>query len=450
MPATGGARRLAGREKERIITTLRSKAERAVLGGILQHPERIPEVLTLIKPQDMDTDRHRKIFDGLVEGYNAGEVVDELSGANYLLEKGALDDADDAVAVTSLVSEAPLQVSLMLHVEQVADNAARRRIAAGTTRLSQAYREGMSVETLTELAQEIVDSATAVSDQDMRRIGHTIDDLLETISMRADGAAEDRIETGFPDLDHTLNGGLKPGQLAIVAARPGVGKSTLALDIMRHMSITHNQPSLLFSLEMTEDEVQERALSAEAQVPINQLKTGHVPQDGWERIKVAREKFSDAPLWVDDSPELTMLDITAKAKLAVRQHGIRMIAVDYLQLLRSGSKEESRQQEVSNFSRSLKLLAKSCQVPVVAIAQLNREVAKRGDDALPKASDLRESGSLEQDADVIVLINRPDAESRDHERAGEADLIVAKNRGGATGTVTVAQQLHYSRFTPMA
>lgn len=450
MQVPGEARRLAGREKERIITTLRSKAERAVLGGILQHPERIPEVLTLIKPQDMDTDRHRKIFDGLVEGYNSGEVVDELSGANYLLEKGSLDDADDAVAVTSLVSEAPLQVSLMLHVEQVADNAARRRIAAGTTRLSQAHREGMSVETLTELAQEIVDSVTAVNDQDMRRIGQTIDDLLDTIAMRADGATEDRIETGFPDLDHTLNGGLKPGQLVIVAARPGVGKSTLALDIMRHMSIAHGRPSLLFSLEMTEDEVQERALSAEAQVPINQLKTGHVPQDGWERIKVAREKFSDAPLWVDDSPELTMLDITAKSKLAVRQHGIRMIVVDYLQLLRSGSKEESRQQEVSNFSRSLKLLAKSCGVPVVAIAQLNREVAKRGDDALPKSSDLRESGSLEQDADVIVLINRPDAESRDHERAGEADLIVAKNRGGATGTVTVAQQLHYSRFTPMA
>lgn len=432
------------------MTTLRSKAERAVLGGILQHPERIPEVLTLIKPQDMDTDRHRAIFNGLVEGYNAGEVVDELSGANYLLEKGALDNADDAVAATSLVSEAPLQVSLMMHVEQVADNAARRRIAAGTTRLSQAHQEGVPVETLTELAQEIVDSATAVNGQDMRRIGHTIDELLETISMRADGATEDRIETGFPDLDNTLNGGLKPGQLVIVAARPGVGKSTLALDIMRHMSITHDHPSLLFSLEMTEDEVQERAMSAEAQVPINQLKTGHVPQDSWDRIRVAREKFSDAPLWVDDSPELTMLDITAKAKLAVRQHGIRMIVVDYLQLLRSGSKEESRQQEVSNFSRSLKLLAKSCQVPVVAIAQLNREVEKRGDEAVPKASDLRESGSLEMDADLVLLINRPDAQNKDHERAGEADIIVAKNRGGATGTVTVAQQLHYSRFTPMA
>ena len=128
----------------------------------------------------------------------------------------------------------------------------------------------------------------------------------------------------------------------------------------------------------------------------------------------------------------------------------RSIAVDYLQLLRSGSKEESRQQEVSNFSRSLKLLAKSCGVPVIAIAQLNREVEKRGDDALPKASDLRESGSLAMDADVLLLINRPDSQNRDHERAGEADIIVAKNRGGATGTVTVSQQLHYSRFTPMA
>lgn len=225
--------------------------------------------------------------------------------------------------------------------------------------------------------------------------------------------------------------------------------STLALDIMREMSIRRGEPSLLFSLEMTEDEVQERALSAEAQVKIGCVKSGNMSEAEWTRVAAARDTITEAPLWVDDNPELTMVDITAKAKLAVRHHGVRLIAIDYLQLLKSGAKEESRQQEVSSFSRQIKLLAKSCQVPVIAIAQLNRGVENRGDDATPKPSDLRESGSLEQDADLVLLINRPDAQNKDHERAGEADIIVAKNRGGATGTVTVASQLHYSRFTAM-
>ena len=251
--------------------------------------------------------------------------------------------------------------------------------------------------------------------------------------------------TGFTELDD-LTGGLKGGQMVIVAARPGLGKSTIATDFMRHASITNGIPTLMFSLEMSKEEITERIISAESGVYTQNLKKGCMSDSDWGRAAKAVERLDNAPLYIADSPELTMVDIAAKARLMQAQHGVKMIVVDYLQLLTSGKKSESRQQEVSDFSRQLKLLAKSLDVPIIAVAQLNRGVEMRGEDALPKASDLRESGSLEQDADIILLIHRPDAQNCDHARAGEADLIVAKHRGGNVGVIPLAHELHISRF----
>jgi replicative DNA helicase len=322
-------------------------------------------------------------------------------------------------------------------------------LSAGLTRAQQAYREGAPIEDLQQLVDEIAELSADVPSAETHRIGETLDELFDEIEARGSGAIPDAVPTGFPDLDRKLNGGFKPGQMIIVAARPGVGKSTLAVDVMRNMTIRAGLPALLFSLEMSEAEVQERVVSAEAQVLITDLRTGRVDDAGWEKIGPARDALQDAPLYVDDSPELTMVEIAAKTKLAVKRHGVKLMAVDYLQLLRLGGKADSRQEEVSSISRQLKLLAKSCKIPVIAIAQLNRGVEQRGDDATPRPSDLRESGSLEQDADVVIMIHRPDVLNKDHARAGEADLIVAKHRGGDTGTVTVASQLHYSRFVSM-
>ena len=438
-PRTGGAN----------IDPLKYRAERAVIGGCLRTPGIIPETLTNATPDDFGNAVYRGFFDALVAGYNAGKVTDEISGSNWVMEQGLLGNSALLDAWGDIIREAPLPATVPGHAQHVRENAIRRRLEQAEQKFHDAHREGRSLSELRQYAQELVDAGEDDAATDARRIGDTLDQLLDEISARGDGEMPDFIPTGFRDLDELLNGGLKPGQMVIVAARPGVGKSTLALDIMREMSIRRGEPSLLFSLEMTEDEVQERALSAESQVKIGCVKSGNMSEQEWGRVAAARDTLTEAPLWVDDNPELTMVDITAKAKLAVRHHGVRLIAIDYLQLLKSGAKEESRQQEVSSFSRQIKLLAKSCQVPVIAIAQLNRGVEQRGDDATPKPSDLRESGSLEQDADLVMLINRPDAQNKDHERAGEADIIVAKNRGGATGTVTVANQLHYSRFTPM-
>jgi replicative DNA helicase len=225
--------------------------------------------------------------------------------------------------------------------------------------------------------------------------------------------------------------------------------STLGLDMARSCSVTHGMTSVIFSLEMSRTEITMRLLSAEARIRLADMRSGRVSDDDWTRLARRMGEISEAPLFIDDSPNMTMMEIRAKARRLKQRHDLRLIVIDYMQLMTSGKKVESRQQEVSEFSRHLKLLAKELEVPVVTISQLNRGPEQRTDKK-PMLADLRESGSLEQDADMVMLIHRPDAWERDDPRAGEADLILAKHRNGPTTTVTVAHQLHYSRFANMA
>ncbi|MPY98814.1 MAG: replicative DNA helicase [Actinophytocola sp.] len=225
--------------------------------------------------------------------------------------------------------------------------------------------------------------------------------------------------------------------------------STLGMDFVRSCSIKHGMSSVIFSLEMSRTEIVMRLLSAEAKIRLQDMRGGRMTDDDWTRLARRMSEISEAPLFIDDSPNMTMMEIRAKARRLKQRHDLQLIVVDYMQLMTSGKKVESRQQEVSEFSRQLKLLAKELEVPLVAISQLNRGPEQRTDKR-PMLSDLRESGSLEQDADIVLLINRPDASERDDPRAGEADLILAKHRAGPTSTVTVAHQLHYSRFADLA
>jgi replicative DNA helicase len=225
--------------------------------------------------------------------------------------------------------------------------------------------------------------------------------------------------------------------------------STLGLDLARAASIKHGLTSAIFSLEMSQIEIVMRLLSAEASVPLNHIRNGKMSDEDWQRIAKKMGDVAEAPLFIDDSPNLTMMEIRAKARRLRQRHELKLIIIDYLQLLTSGKKVESRQVEVSEFSRQLKLLAKELEVPVVALAQLNRGPETRGGDKKPMLSDLRESGSLEQDADMVILLNRPDIYDKESERAGEADFDVAKHRNGPTKTITVAFQGHYSRFIDM-
>jgi replicative DNA helicase len=256
------------------------------------------------------------------------------------------------------------------------------------------------------------------------------------------------VPTGFADLD-TLTNGLHPGQMVVIAARPAIGKSTLALDLARAAAIKHRLATVMFSLEMSRNEITMRLLSAEARVPLQAMRTGQLGEDDWTRLARRMSEVVDAPLFIDDSPNMSMMEIRAKCRRLKQRHDLRMVIVDYLQLMTSPRRVENRQQEVSEMSRSLKLLAKEVDVPVVAISQLNRGPEQRNDKR-PLLSDLRESGSIEQDSDVVILLHREDAYERESPRAGEADMIIAKHRNGPTTTVTVAFQGHYSRFVDMA
>jgi replicative DNA helicase len=256
------------------------------------------------------------------------------------------------------------------------------------------------------------------------------------------------VPTGFADLDKLTNG-LHPGQMIVVAARPAIGKSTLGIDIARSASIKHGLTSAIFSLEMSRNEIAMRLLSAEASIALNHLRSGTMSDADWQKLARKMSAVSEAPLFIDDSPNMTMMEIRAKCRRLKQRHDLRLVIIDYLQLMSSGKKVESRQQEVSEFSRALKLLAKELEVPVIAISQLNRGPEQRTDKR-PMMSDLRESGSIEQDADMVILLHREDAYERESPRAGEADFILAKHRNGPTANITVAFQGHYSRFVDMA
>ena len=225
--------------------------------------------------------------------------------------------------------------------------------------------------------------------------------------------------------------------------------STLALDVARHAAVKHHLASVIFSLEMSKTEITMRLLSAEAGIRLSHMRAGTMGEQDWQKIVRRMTEISDAPLFIDDSPNMTMMEIRAKARRLKQRNDLKLIVVDYLQLMTSGKKVESRQQEVSEFSRQMKLLAKELEVPVIALSQLNRGPEQRTDKR-PMLSDLRESGSLEQDADMVILVHRPDAWEADDPRAGEADLIIAKHRNGPTATIAVAHQLHYSRFADLA
>jgi replicative DNA helicase len=255
------------------------------------------------------------------------------------------------------------------------------------------------------------------------------------------------VPTGFQELD-SLTNGLHKGQLVLIAARPALGKSTLALDLARSAAIKNKLPTIVFSLEMGKAEIAMRLLSAETSIPLQKMRKGQIEAKDWTTIASTRGRIESAPLYIVDSPNMTLVEIRAKCRRLKQRIGLQLIVIDYLQLMTSGKRVESRQQEVSEFSRALKLLAKELQVPVVALSQLNRGPEQRAD-RKPQLSDLRESGSLEQDADLVILLHRESAYERDNPRAGEADLIVAKHRNGPTDTVVVGFQGHYSRFADM-
>ncbi len=431
------------------------QAEQSVLGGMLLSKDAIADVVDVLGPSDFYRPAHQIVYDTILNLFGHGEPADPVTVSAELTRNGQLARAGGSPYLHTLISAVPTAANAGFYAEIVAERATLRRLVEAGTRIVQlgygaADGSGGDVDDVVDRAQaEIYDVTERRTSEDYVRLEHLLQgtmDEIDAISTR--GGQHIGVPTGFSELDRITNG-LHAGQMVIVAARPALGKSTLALDFARACSIKNGMTSAIFSLEMSKAEITMRLLSAEAKVPLSHMRAGTMTDDNWAKLARRMGEVADAPLYIDDSPNLTMMEIRAKARRLKQRHDLRLIIVDYLQLMTSGKRVENRQVEVSDFSRSLKLLAKELGVPVVALSQLNRGPEQRTDKK-PMLSDLRESGSLEQDADLVVLLHREDAYERESPRAGEADLILAKHRNGPTGVVTVAFQGHYSRFVDMA
>jgi replicative DNA helicase len=426
-------------------------AEQCVLGGMMLSKDAISDVLDVIKAHDYYRPAHQIVHEVVLDLYGRGEPADAVTVAAELTRNGNIARVGGAPYLHTLIASVPTAANAGYYARIVRERAILRRLVEVGTRIVQLGYAGDGD------ADELVDRAEAeiygVTDrrvsEDYLPLSEIMPGALDEIeAIGSRGGSLAGVPTGFGDLDALLNG-LHAGQMIVIAARPAMGKSALALDIARAASVRSGLTSVLFSLEMSRNEITMRLLSAEARVPLQAMRTGQLGEDDWTRLARRMSEVVDAPLFIDDSPNMSMVEIRSKCRRLKQRHDLKLVIVDYLQLMSSPKRVENRQQEVSDLSRSLKLLAKELQVPVVALAQLNRGPELRSDKR-PLLADLRESGSIEQDSDVVILLHREDVYEPESPRAGEADLIVAKHRNGPTATVTVAFQGHYSRFVDMA
>jgi replicative DNA helicase len=426
-------------------------AEQSVLGSMLISKDAIADVVEAVRGTDFYRPAHEIVYDAIIDLYGRGEPADPVTVAAELQRRGELQRIGGAPYLHTLSANVPIAANAGYYAEIVREKAILRRLVEAGTKIVQiGYAGEGQVDDVVDAAQaevyKVTDRRASEDYAPLKDIMEGVLDEIEAIGNREAGLYG--VPTGFVDLDDLTNG-LHGGQMVIIAARPAVGKSTLALDLCRAASIHNNLTSVFFSLEMTRSEITMRLLSAEAKVPLNHIRNGNMKDDDWTKLARKMGEVSSAPMFIDDSPNMTMMEIRAKARRLKQRHDLKLIVIDYMQLMSSGKKVESRQLEVSEFSRQIKLLAKELEVPVVALSQLNRGPEQRSDKR-PMMSDLRESGSLEQDADMVILLHREDVYEKESPRAGEADLIVAKHRNGPTAEIVVSFQGHYSRFVDMA
>jgi replicative DNA helicase len=425
------------------------EAEESVLGAMMLSPEAIADVVEVLQPDDFYRSANGRIFEALRGLYAKGEPVDIVTGVEVLKRQGILDDVGGPLYLRDLVDQVPTPASAQHYARIVSQTALLRRlIGAAADIMDMAYSAPSDPEGVADDAeQRIYDVARREARDEVAVLRELVDQAmidLENIQNRE--AAYTGLPTGFRDLD-TLTSGLQPGNLIVIAARPGVGKSSFVTNVARNVAVS-SEPVALFSLEMSRWEIGMRLLCAEARVPWDRIRNKRVVAEDWSRVVQAAETLHDAPLSIVDAGNTNIVDIRAKARrMRTGRRGLSVIIVDYLQLmghtaLGGGRRPESRQQEIAEISRSLKLLAKELDIPVIAVSQLNRDPERR-QDKRPQLSDLRESGAIEQDSDVVMFIHRDDS---DPTKKNLADLIIAKHRNGPTGVVPLHFEPSLTQF----
>ena len=425
-------------------------AEMATLGGMLMSKDAIGEVSQIVSVDDFYEPKHQTIYEAIIGKFSASEPADAVTVANRLSDSGDLDKVGGIDYLHSLIASVPTAANASYYAEIVHQRARLRRVIAAGTKIAQlGYdAEGSQAQDVINMAQaEGYELSTGRVRQDYSPVQAAVHDALDQIDSIQKGELQAGVPTGFQELDEVTKG-LQPGQLVVVAGRPAMGKSTLGVDIARTADIHNHDTTILISLEMSKVELAQRIISAETGVPLAALRNADdIDPNRWNTLNNFYARLQDAPLFIDDSPNMSLMEIRAKCRRLKQTNDLKLVVIDYLQLMTSGKAVESRQQEVSEFSRALKLLAKELEVPVVALSQLNRGPEMRIDKN-PQLSDLRESGSIEQDADVVFLVHRPDFYDEE-DRPGEADIIMAKHRNGPTRTFGLVFQGQYSRFSDM-
>ncbi|MGD8512456.1 MAG: replicative DNA helicase [Deltaproteobacteria bacterium] len=429
------------------------EAEQSILSAILIENNTLPEVLEILSDQDFYREAHRKIFKAMVELFEKNEPADLVTLTNLLKERGELGSLGGASYLAELVDAVPMAVNAAHYARIVQEKASLRRLikqaASITTRC---FEDKGDVEEILDFAER---SIFDISENKVKPSFYTLGEILTDTYKAVEEAYENKVlvtgvPTGFRGLDEKTSG-FQPGDLIVIAGRPSMGKTALALNIARNASLETGEPAAVFSLEMSKEQLSLRMLSAEARIDSSRMRGGFLSESDLARINRAAGALYDIPIYIDDSPAISALEIRAKARRMKMDKGVGLVVIDYLQLMRGRASAERRELEISEISRSLKALAKELNIPVVALSQLNRKVEDRTNKR-PVLSDLRESGAIEQDADVILFIYRDEVyhKEEDNPNKGIAELILAKQRNGPIGFVKLAFLDTYTRFEDLA
>ena len=429
------------------------EAEQSILGGILLENSSINSAVEILSKGDFYSEAHRKIFGIIIELFEKNEPVDLITLSNALKDKSMLDSVGGTSYLASLVDNVPSAANVVNYAKIVKEKAILRGLIGSATEIiNSCYETGSDVDEVLDKAEHRI---FEISENKVRPSFYRIRDIVKD-SFRAIEDLYARKElitgvpTGFERIDD-LTSGLQKSDLIIIAGRPSMGKTSLALNIAQFAALEGQTPVAIFSLEMSKEQLAFRLLASEAKVDSQRLRKGYLGETDWPKLTTAAGRLSEAPLYIDDTPAITVLEMKAKSRRLAADAGLGLIIVDYIQLMRAGGSRDNREQEISEISRSLKALAKELKVPVVALSQLNRKVEDRPN-RRPQMADLRESGAIEQDADVIAFIYRDEVynKSEDNTEKGLAEIIIAKQRNGPTGIVKLAFLEKFTSFENLA
>ncbi len=429
------------------------EAEISVLGGILQDPQALLKAMEVLRPADFYKEAHRKIFSACIDLFDRNEPVDLVTLANELMRRQHLEEVGGSSALSALVDAVPTAANVAYHARIVKDKALLYSlIQKATAVVSRAYADKDDVDEVLDWAEqqifEISQDKVSRSFVPVKSVLKGTFQLIEKLYDRKSHVTG--IPTGFRRFDE-MTAGLQPSELVVVAGRPSMGKTSFCLNIAQHAAIQERIPVAIFSLEMSKEQLVQRMLCSVASVDSHKLRTGYLSDADWPKLTTGAGRLSESPIFIDDTPGISLLEMRAKARRLKAEQGLSLVIIDYLQLISGRGRVESRQQEISEISRSLKAMAKELDVPVVALSQLSRAVESR-QPPRPQLSDLRESGAIEQDADVVTFLYRPafyrtkKEDDLDEPEDNTTEVIIGKQRNGPTGTVHLAFLREYTRF----